>query len=47
MDNETSQNILKALLLICKRLDEMSDSLSVIADTLQAKHPNPEQGEIN
>lgn len=47
MDKEISQNILKALLLICKRLDEIGDSLSVIADSLQTQAPNPKQEEIN
>lgn len=47
MDKEISQNILKALLLICKRLDEIGDSLSNISDSLQNLAANPKQEEIN
>jgi hypothetical protein len=47
MDKDISQNILKALLLICKRLDQISDSLLNIASSLQTQAPNPKQEEIN
>lgn len=47
MDKEISQNILKALLLVCKRLDEISNSLLIIANSLQSQAYNPKQEEIN
>jgi len=46
MDTEISANMLKALLIICKRLEDINLTLNNINSSLQVI-PNPKQEETN